>query len=33
MEKVILKCLEKEPERRYPFVGVMCREVQAALYV
>lgn len=33
MEKVILKCLEKEPERRYPFVGVMCREVQSALYV
>ena len=33
MEKVILKCLEKEPERRYPFVGVMSREIQAALYV
>jgi len=33
MEKVILRCLEREPERRYPFVGIMAREVKAALYV
>ena len=33
LEKVILKCLEREPERRYPFIGVMVRELQAALYV
>jgi len=33
LEKVILKCLEREPERRYPFMGVMSRELQAALYV
>jgi serine/threonine-protein kinase len=33
LEKVILRCLEKEPERRYPFIGVMVRELQAALYV
>jgi eukaryotic-like serine/threonine-protein kinase len=33
MEKVILRCLEQDPERRYPFVGMMAREVQAALYV
>jgi len=33
LEKVILRCLEREPERRYPFVGVMVRELQAALYV
>src|ERR1043165_6112665 len=33
LEKVILRCLEKEPERRYPFVGVMVRELQGALYV
>lgn len=33
LEKVIIKCLEQEPERRYPFMGVMARELQAALYV
>jgi serine/threonine-protein kinase len=33
LEKVILRCLEREPERRYPFMGVMARELQAALYV
>jgi serine/threonine-protein kinase len=33
LEKVILRCLEQEPERRYPFIGVMVRELQAALYV
>jgi len=33
MEKVILRCLERDPARRYPFVGIMAREVQAALYV
>jgi serine/threonine-protein kinase len=33
LEKVILKCLERDPERRYPFSGVMLRELQAALYV
>jgi serine/threonine-protein kinase len=33
MEKVILRCLERDPARRYPFVGVMAREVKAALYV
>ena len=33
MEKVILRCLERDPERRYPFIGVMVRELQAALYV
>jgi serine/threonine-protein kinase len=33
LEKVILRCLEEEPERRHPFIGVMVRELQAALYV
>lgn len=33
LEKVILRCLELEPERRYPFIGVMVRELQMALYV
>lgn len=32
-EKVILKCLERDPERRYPFIGVMGRELKSALYV
>ena len=33
MEKVILKCLEAYPAQRYPVMGVMVRELQAALYV
>ena len=33
MEKVILRCLERDPDRRYPFLGMMAREVKAALYV
>ena len=33
LEKVILRCLEPEPENRHPFIGVMVRELQAALYV
>jgi serine/threonine protein kinase len=33
LEKVILRCLEREPEKRYPFTGMMVRELQAALYV
>jgi len=33
LEKVILRCLEQDPERRYPFMGVMARELKAALYV
>jgi serine/threonine-protein kinase len=33
LQKVILRCLERDPDRRYPFVGMMVRELQAALYV
>ncbi len=33
LEKVILRCLERDPDHRYPFIGMMVRELQAALYV
>ncbi len=33
LEKVVLKCLERDPNRRYPFSGMMVRDLQAALYV
>ena len=33
LEKVILKCLETAPERRYPFLSVLVRDLKAALYV
>jgi serine/threonine-protein kinase len=33
LEKVILRCIAREPERRYPFMGVLVRELQSALYV
>jgi serine/threonine-protein kinase len=33
MEKVILKCIEHDPDRRYPFLSVLVRDVKAALYV
>lgn len=33
LERIVLKCLETEPGRRYPFLSVLAREVQAALYV
>lgn len=33
LEKVILRCIESDPEKRYPFIGVMARELRAALYV
>src|ERR1700690_4449931 len=26
LQKVILRCLEREPDRRYPFIGMMVRE-------
>ncbi len=32
MEKVILKCIEREPDKRYPFMSVLLRDVKAALY-
>jgi len=33
LEKVILKCIAREPDRRYPFVSVLVRDLQKALYV
>ena len=33
LEKVVLKCIEREPEKRYPFLSVLVRDLQAALYV
>jgi serine/threonine-protein kinase len=33
LEKVILKCLAREPDRRYPFMSVLSRALQSALYV
>lgn len=33
LEKVLVRCLETDPERRYPVMGVMVRELESALYV
>jgi serine/threonine-protein kinase len=33
LERVVLRCLERDPDRRYPFVSVLLHELQAALYV
>jgi serine/threonine-protein kinase len=33
MEKVILKCLARDPDRRYPFMSVLLNDLQKALYV
>jgi serine/threonine protein kinase len=33
LEKVVLKCLELDPEKRYHFVSMMARELREALYV
>ncbi|MBI4663193.1 MAG: serine/threonine protein kinase [Verrucomicrobia bacterium] len=33
LEKAILKCLERDMEKRYPYMSVLVRDVQAALYV
>jgi serine/threonine-protein kinase len=33
LERVVLKCLERDPDRRYPFSGVLLRDLEKALYV
>ena len=33
LEKVILKCIEREPDKRYPFTSVLVRDLQSVLYL
>jgi serine/threonine-protein kinase len=33
LERIILRCLETDPARRYPFLGIMARELRTSLYV
>lgn len=33
LERIILRCLEREPERRYAFMSVLAHELKTALYV
>jgi serine/threonine-protein kinase len=33
LEKAILQCLEREPDKRYPITSVLVLDLQAALYV
>lgn len=33
LEKAILKCLERDPDKRYPYMSVLVRDLEAALYV
>jgi len=33
LEKVVLKCIETDPNRRYPFLSLLTRDLGAALYV
>jgi len=33
LEKIILHCLELDPEKRYPFLSILARELREALYV
>ncbi len=33
LEKVILKCIAREPDRRYPFMSVLVHDLQNALYI
>ena len=33
LEHIVLKCLERDPDRRHPFVSVLVHELQGALYV
>ena len=33
LEKAVMRCLERDPDRRYPQSGMLVRDLQAALYV
>jgi serine/threonine-protein kinase len=33
LEKIVMKCLETDPNKRYPFLSVLTRDLKAALYV
>lgn len=33
LERIVLKCLECNPDRRYPFLSVLVHDLKAALYV
>ncbi len=33
LEKAILKCIERDPDKRYPFLSVLVRDLKNALYI
>ncbi len=33
LERIVLKCLETDPNKRYPFMSVAVRDLQAVLYI
>ena len=33
LEKIILKCIEREPDKRYPFTSVLVHDLQSVLYL
>src|ERR1700690_18538 len=33
LEKVVMKCLARDPDKRYPFMSVLVRDLQSELYV
>jgi len=33
LERIVLKCIETEPDKRYPYMSVVVRDLESALYV
>lgn len=33
LEKIIMKCIERDVDKRYPFMSIVVRDLQAALYL